>query len=291
MLKKMLKGVLAIATVCAMSIPAYAGANFSANINAALVSKSGTLTSTHYGKLNITVPGEIVTAGTNISWNGTKAAAGSNALFGTTESMIATDGNAYVTYKFNDTVDLTLGSYSALATWGNSGLGSWYMGTDFLNNQWLYSGVSNAWIFAMEGIHSSIKLSDDMNVYVGAKNNAGKLKPYAWVTGKATDLTYAVGYLVDGGLSAGGKYTMGDIAIGLDIGKPSTAGSASQMGLGVKMNNMGPGSVAVSMSKSGSNQVISADYQYVMEMGKYLDIIFIKNGSATETGVSMYYLF
>jgi len=266
MLKKMLKGFLAIAAICAMASAASAETKVGTWVGASIGTVDGTITNKFYTKTTFDVTGEKVTAHTQIS---------DFPAFG--------EGDTYVTWSVTDMVDVTVGKYSDVSTWGNS-VGSWFIPATYNGNK----SANRASVFSNDGVHSKIKL-DPITIAAGMANVSNELKPYVWAYGAAGDIHYAAGYKADGGMAVNGWMGLGDMAICADVGMPTVG----DMGMAFifKYNNLGPGNLAFRYGAQGSNTGMELNYQYKIEPGKTVDFFYGSAGSGSEIAVNFFAMF
>jgi hypothetical protein len=276
MLKKMLKGLLAIATVCAMSSFAYAGdATVSGYGAASFGSKTEGDTTTWYESNWMQITAEM------------KAESVSSKF--TIDAKDGTVGEwaAYVDWSMTDSVTMSIGSMSKglFAQLGSIALRQ----ADFNIPNLVISGAPG--LFAGPGTHAiqfAIGIGDAGDVYAGIFEG-DDMTMYGIYEGKFGDLKLIAGMRTaaadgDANTALDVDYKIGDsMEAALNY---AMAGDLNQMGLAFWMNDLGPGNLAVIyksavvVADADATTAMGLKYAYKIAPGANLEILYTAQGES-----------
>lgn len=281
MLKKMLKGVLAIAAVCAMSSAAYADSSVGANITTTWSMLDGQAHTEWSGMIMGNMSGEKTSA---MIWANDNEAGDFTNFFMNAGWQVA------------DSVKLSVGALAVPGSTGyvtdggaHPGAGNYsYFGSHLL--------VGN-WVFNQAGIHAAIGMGDS-NIYAGILDDAvgTSMTPYVYYGGMFGSINLTVGAVMNAGADTGMlvafKMALGDsMDLAVDY---HMQGSESCPAVSLNMKNLGPGNFGIAMSMpTTASQLpgyadsnIFVNYGISLEPGATLDLYVVSSGM-TDFGMGL----
>jgi len=290
MLKNMLKSILAIATVCAMSSSAFAesklggfvGGVFGIDTDAA---GDSTYVANYHGNIAVALKGERTEAKFQVK-----------GVYSATKPFhdIVDLDKAYVTWTISDMLKMSIGSaanewdkYDNGASNGPPPGSAQYAVPYTLNV--LAPGLN----CSRNGLGFEIDLSEGTTVFAGLyeARDPADMSMYGVYVGKMGDLQIVAGMKTEGDLDAvmgaGAAYKMGAMDFALNY---NMQGDANTMIFAFNMKNVGPGNINFryqTTEEAGPESNLDFAYAIPIEPGASFEINYTAEDDANFVGVSM----
>lgn len=308
MLKKMLKSLLAVAAICALSSAAYAETSVSASVAAAFGMQKAAgadeadFKAMYEGGLFAKMSGESVSAAYKIAKDNNSLGAGD-----------AYTSIHVVTWKMNDSFTMEIGS--ANGVFGPS------LGKASLRTAMIFTPVNSAnagapSITPGDSLQFNIGVGEIGTAYAGISPSDGDMAFYALFNGAAGDISYVVGMktepevaevpavpadpvtytaAVDAvpakdaatNIGLGVAYKMGTMEVGFDY---KSKDDLNLMALSFHMKELGPGALGFyygTQSTDDYDAVIALKYAYAIEPGATLEADVCTQGEANYVGITL----
>jgi hypothetical protein len=271
MLKKLLKSLLAIAVVSAMSGAAYAETTVGGYASSSFGMDTGTAKVSLYGEFDLSMKGESASA----------------QLTGTINEGTYGVKNMVVDWMLTDSVTMSIG------TWSAAGALFPMLGKTTIRNMDFsipYGSIRGPGLFdpTSQGLQFAVKLGGAGRVNAGIVEGS-TMTYYAIYDGSAGSLSYV----------AGAKTTASDMIMQVDVGFEisdamdvtfdyAMQGSSNIMKLGFNMAQLGPGDMRFAYNSMGSTTSMALKYAYAIQPGAGLEAIYTSQGSSNWMGVSLF---